>query len=144
MNPLQRRVLALCIFALAFIFFYEARGMRLIMLGGESDISGGQSLLSHYWHQVGVGAFVLVLGVLLLAVLRRPGQKLSLTATECMAYALGIGILIGTAPAMAQAAGHCPVRWTLPGPHRSPCQTCLILLSRKSFGFKTFTGLRRE
>ena len=33
MNPLQRRVLALCIFALAFIFFYEARGTRLIMLG---------------------------------------------------------------------------------------------------------------
>jgi hypothetical protein len=30
MLPLQRRTLAACVFALAFILFYEARGERLI------------------------------------------------------------------------------------------------------------------
>jgi hypothetical protein len=98
MSPLQRRTFAICIFAMAFIFFYEARGTRLIFFGGDADVSGGVSLVSHYWHQISVGAFVLAIGALLLAVLRRPGQSdAKWTAGECWAYALGVGILIGTA-----------------------------------------------
>ena len=98
MSPYQRRTFAICIFALAFIFFYEARGTRLLVFGGDADVSGGLSLASHYWHQISVGAFILAVGALLLAVLRRPGQTdAKWTAGECWAYALGMGVLIGTA-----------------------------------------------
>lgn len=98
MSPSQRRTFAACIFAMAFIFCYEARGTRLILWGGGADVSGGLSRVSHFWHQVGVGAFVLAIGALLLAVLRRPGQTDSKwSAAECWAYALGLGVLIGTA-----------------------------------------------
>ena len=91
-------MLAICIFAMAFIFFYEARGVRLVQFGGDSDVVGGVALETHFWHQVFVGGFVLALGVVLLAVLRRPGQTdARWTAAECWAYALAMGILIGTA-----------------------------------------------
>ena len=89
---------AVCIFAMAFIFFYEARGVRLVQFGGDADVVGGISLEAHFWHQVIVGGFVLALGAVLLAVLRRPGQTdAKWTAGECWAYALAMGILIGTA-----------------------------------------------
>jgi hypothetical protein len=95
MSPVQRRFLALSIFALSFIFYYEARGARL--LGSAAEELDGVSRYAHFWPSFAMGTFVLVLGAILLVVLRRPGQKRRWTALELLAYALGLGILLGTA-----------------------------------------------
>ena len=96
MPPLQRRTLAACIFALAFILFYEARGERLIAV--ERQAGESYALMAqHYWEQTGAGIFVVCIGTLLVATLRRPGHNPVYTAPELSVYALAFGILVGTA-----------------------------------------------
>jgi len=97
MEPVQRWTLALCIFAMAFIFFYEARGERLIRWQNESAPPTGALLVDHYWQQTSIGTAFLVMGTLLMVVLRRPGKKVVFSKLELTAYALGIGVLLGTA-----------------------------------------------
>ncbi len=96
MPPLQRRTLATCIFALAFILFYEARGERLV--SGERQAADSYELATqHYWEQTGAGIFVVCIGTLLVATLRRPGHNPIYTAPELAVYALAFGALLGTA-----------------------------------------------
>src|ERR1051326_696286 len=97
MLPLQRRTFAICIFAFSFILFYEARGQRLLDLYNEAVPEGSAALEDHFWTQVSMGAFVLVVGTFLIFVLRRKGQRLELGRGELAAYALAVGILFGTA-----------------------------------------------
>lgn len=97
MTPFQRRFFALSVFALSFVFFYEARGARLLRLGRVEEELANAAKSAHFWPNVTLGTFVLILGATLLLVLRRPGQKLVLPLSEVAVYALGVGILIGTA-----------------------------------------------
>ena len=96
MLPLQRRTFAVCIFALAFILFYEARGERLVT--AEREAAESYELASqHFWEQTGAGIFVLCIGTLLVATLRRTGHNPIYTAAELSVYALAFGVLLGTA-----------------------------------------------
>ena len=93
MKPFQRRCLAACIFALAFILFYEARGQRLV--GFSSEPPG--AALQGFWEQIGLGSFVVVIGAILIFKLRPSTQVVSIPGAELAVYALGLGLLIGTA-----------------------------------------------
>jgi hypothetical protein len=96
MPPLQRRTLATCIFALAFILFYEARGQRFV--SGERETQASAQLAKDtYWEQTSLGIFVVVMGSLLIATLRRPGHNPVYSFVELAVYAFGIGVLMGTA-----------------------------------------------
>lgn len=96
MNAFQRRFFAACIFALVFILFYEARGERLI--SWEHDSSPSKSaVMEEFWGHTGAGIFVLSIGSLLLFTLKRSDVKVPFTGGELAAYALALGILIGTA-----------------------------------------------
>ena len=96
MPPLQRRTLALCIFALAFILFFEARGQRFV--SGERETQASTQLARQiYWEQTSLGIFVVAMGSLLIATLRRPGHNPVYSFVELAAYAFGIGVLLGTA-----------------------------------------------
>ena len=97
MTTYQRRFFALSVFALAFIFFYEARGVRLMAWGTPEEHVTGAILQAFFRQQMWIGAFVLVLGTLLLILLRRRDQKPAVPPLELAAYALGLGILLGTA-----------------------------------------------
>ena len=93
----QRCFFALSIFALSFIFFYEARGARLVgWSGGEAELADA-ARYSHFRQNMAIGILVLVLGALLMVLLRRFSKRSRFTAWELTAYALGVGILIGTA-----------------------------------------------
>jgi len=97
MTNYQRRFFALSIFAFSFIFFYEARGRRLVG-GGKVD----EQLLNfagytQYWEHVATGGLVLFLGTILMVLLHRPNQRNQLARCELLVYALALGILIGTA-----------------------------------------------
>lgn len=121
MIPMQRRTLAACIFALAFILFYEARGHRLISF--ESATSGDPRAAAekHYWEQTGAGLFVLALGTLLIVALRRKGQALEIPRLELAVYALALGVLLGTVF----------VSWSYVAQASSPASDGRILHSRQ-------------
>lgn len=97
MTLYQRRFFALAIFAFSFIFFFEARGRRLLSPFGSEEPVAGAAQYMHYWQQVSIGTFVLVLGGLLLVLLRRRERTAPYPVLELVAYALGLGVLIGTA-----------------------------------------------
>jgi uncharacterized membrane protein len=97
MPPLQRRTLAICIFALSYILFYEARGQRLVEIFQEETPARGEALREHYWAQTSMGAFVLVIGTFLICALRRKGQVVEIGQIELAVYALALGMLLGTA-----------------------------------------------
>ena len=97
MNAFQRRFFAFCIFALSFIMFFEARGERLVTWEQSAELPASASLQQEYWDHVGGGAFVLALGGLLIVCLRRKDVIVPYTFMELSAYALGLGVLIGTA-----------------------------------------------
>ncbi len=98
MTRYQRRALAAAVFAFTFILFFEARGRRLLTLTVTDEKLGDPvALQAYFWQQIGMGATVLALGVLLLVTLRRQGQRLEFTRGEWIAFAAGLGILIGTA-----------------------------------------------
>ncbi|HEY3324634.1 MAG TPA: hypothetical protein VGP72_29550 [Planctomycetota bacterium] len=107
MTPYQRRALAAAIFAFTFILFYEARGERLIShepidVGTDFPVerdagTAPPAAVANFRQQIEIGVFVLALGSVLLVVLRRKGQRLDIPVGEWVAYALGLGILIGTA-----------------------------------------------
>ena len=97
MSPYQRRAFAACIFALAFIFFYEARGERLISVGDNEQQPANASLKEHYWESIGAGVFVVALGAILLFTLRRSDRIVRFSSTELCLFALGVGVLLGTA-----------------------------------------------
>ena len=97
MSAVQRRFFAACIFLFSFIFYFESRGERLIPIGIRETPVSGPELNAHFWQHIGIGTFILMMGIILLIVLRRPEQKLEIPRGELMAFALGIGILIGTA-----------------------------------------------
>ena len=94
---MQRRTLAACIFALAFILFYEARGQRMISFERETPIASQNSALTHYWEQTTAGIFVLAIGAVLIVALRRHGQPLNIPRPELVVYGLAVGVLLGTA-----------------------------------------------
>lgn len=94
MLPYQRRMMAACIFAFSFIFFYEARGKHLFDVWGEPPVAGGA--LDHFWQQTITGCIVLALGGVLLFVLRNRDEKFRYSLQELMVVYLGVGLLIGT------------------------------------------------
>jgi hypothetical protein len=97
MTLYQRRFFALAIFAFSFIVYYEARGRRLLSpFGGEERVADA-AWQAHYWQQVSIATFVLVLGGLLFVLLRRRSRTTPYPVPELIAYALGLGVLIGTA-----------------------------------------------
>lgn len=93
MRPLQRRILAFCVFALTFNLFYEARGKRLLDIWREG--SGSPSVEVFKQHAL-TGAIVLLLGGTLLFVLRRSDEKFQYSLAELVWFCLGLGLLIGT------------------------------------------------
>lgn len=96
MTPYQRRAFALCIFALAFIFFYEARGQRLVSWG-TVETPAGTAAQAQFWQYASIGGFILAMGTVLMLTLRRPSQKNDVSRTELIVLALALGILLGTA-----------------------------------------------
>ena len=94
---MQRRTLAACVFAFAFILFYEARGERLVTFENTSQQDSGAAVEQHFWEQCTAGTFVLLLGALLIATLRRPSRPVVIPPIEIAIYAVAIGILLGTA-----------------------------------------------
>ncbi|MGD0092340.1 MAG: hypothetical protein ABSE73_20685 [Planctomycetota bacterium] len=97
MTPYQRRFFSLAIFAFSFIFFYEARGQRLLGGGkveGDVLITGGYE---QYWQHAAIGCFVLFLGTVLIVLFHKANKRPAPTRLELAAYALGLGVLIGTA-----------------------------------------------
>jgi len=104
MHPFQRRAFAICIFALAFIFFYEARGQRLVKWVSSETVEAAE-LAAHFWQNITAGVFVLLIGGLLLFVFRVPivlpenveRPPRTIPALELAFFALAVGVLIGTA-----------------------------------------------
>jgi hypothetical protein len=94
MRPMQRRTLALCVFALTFNLYYEARGSRLFNAWGES--APQRPPMELFTEQAVTGTMILALGVVLLAVLRRQGENAEFSGAELGCYCLGLGILVGT------------------------------------------------
>ncbi|MCY3023839.1 MAG: hypothetical protein NTW87_33085 [Planctomycetota bacterium] len=82
---------------MAFIFFYEARGRRLIGAGREEEPAAGIMLQRQFRQQIAMGTFVLVLGAVLILALRRRHRQDPFPALELVAYALAVGLLVGTA-----------------------------------------------
>lgn len=97
MTPYQRRFFALSIFALSFIFFYEARGQRLVGGGKLEEEVLRVAEYPQYWQHVSIGCFVLFLGTVLIVLFHRANKQKAPTRLELAIYALGLGILIGTA-----------------------------------------------
>jgi hypothetical protein len=97
MTNYQRRFFALSIFAFSFIFFYEARGTRLVGGGKVEEHLLNIAGMTQYWEQVATGGFVLFMGVVLMIVLHRPNPKNKVPPLELAIYALALGLLIGTA-----------------------------------------------
>jgi hypothetical protein len=93
MKRYQRNTLAICIFAFAFIILYEARGERLV----SWDAQPAAPSMQHYWEQVTAATAILGIGVLLIAGFMRVSTHVPFSHLELAAYALGIGLLIGTA-----------------------------------------------
>jgi hypothetical protein len=94
MKPYQRRFLAGCIFALAFILFFEARGQRLV---GRWEENPPGTVVQGYWEHIGLGAVVVAIGAILILTLPLSESRLPIPKVELGVYALGLGLLIGTA-----------------------------------------------
>lgn len=87
-----------CAFALTFIFWYEASGMRLV--GGDTkDIAGGSYAVQHFWGQFNYGALFLLFGTVLTVTLapRDEGRRPPYQLLDWIALAAGLGALLGTA-----------------------------------------------
>jgi hypothetical protein len=93
MKPYQRRIMAICIFAFAFILLFEARGQRLV----SWDAPNAPPSTQEYWEHVLAAAIIVAMGATLTVGLSRASTHEPYTRWELAAYALGIGILIGTA-----------------------------------------------
>jgi hypothetical protein len=97
MTNYQRRFFALSIFAFSFIFFYEARGRRFVGGGKVEEELLNVAGSTQYWQHVTAGGLVLFLGSMLMVLLHRPNPGNQVARLELVAYALGLGVLIGTA-----------------------------------------------
>jgi len=97
MTTYQRRFFALSIFAFSFIFFYEARGRRLVGGGKVQAELLHAAGSTQYWQHLATGGLVLFLGSMLMVLLHRRNQSNQLAPLELLVYVLGLGILMGTA-----------------------------------------------
>lgn len=87
-------MLALCVFSLTFILFYEARGKRLVNLWKEGS-SEAPSFDVFTQHAL-LGVIVMLLGGSLLFLLRRSDETIQYGKGEKTVLALGFGLLVGT------------------------------------------------
>lgn len=87
-----------CIFALAFNFWYEASGLRL-MGGDPGDIVTGPSATQHFWGHFSYGALFLLLGTVLTLALepREESRRPPYQILDWIALAAGLGALCGAA-----------------------------------------------
>lgn len=101
MTPGQRRVLWACVFAMTFVFWYEASGVPLVWQENMPEPLKGAEAWQHYWDNVGYGSLFLVLGTILTFVLhRRRGEEKEAApyhAVDWVALSIGMGALVGTA-----------------------------------------------
>jgi len=97
MTNYQRRFFALSIFAFSFIFFYEARGLRLVGGGKVDEQLLNVAGYTQYWEHVATGSLVLFLGAIIMVLLHRPNKSNKPAKLELAIYALAVGILMGTA-----------------------------------------------
>jgi hypothetical protein len=98
MTPGQRRTLWLCVFALTFIFWYEARGAPLIQLWHSPPLPlHGPAALARFWQHFAYGCFFLLFGALLTVLIRRKNQPAAYHWLDWLALAVGLGLLAGTA-----------------------------------------------
>ena len=99
MNPGQRRVIWACIFAMTFVFWYEASGVPLVWQENIPEPLQGREALRNYWDNFGYGFLFLLLGAVLTFVLQHRGvdEKSRYHAIDWVALSIGLGMLAGTA-----------------------------------------------
>jgi hypothetical protein len=93
----QRRTLWLCILALTFVFWYEARGEALVWrANAPAQPLYGEAARAWFWQHCAYGVFFLVFGGLLTVVLRRKDPPAPYHWADWLALAAGLGLLAGT------------------------------------------------
>ena len=93
----QRRTLWACLFAMTFIFWYEASGVPLVWQANIPVKLDGEAARSHFGQQMGIGAAFLFLGAVLSIVLRAKEPREPYLLGDWVALVLALGMLAGTA-----------------------------------------------
>ena len=93
----QRRAFWLCIFAMTFIFWYEASGHSLVRSENIPEKLVGTAARHHFWSQISYGAMFLVMGIVLTILLRSRERHSPYQLLDWVSVTVGLGVLFGIA-----------------------------------------------
>lgn len=92
----QRRALWFCVFAMAFVFFYEASGTPLVRRENIAEHMPAGALREHFQNHAGWGLLFLIFGAVLTRGLRKPETEAPYMWSDWAALAAGLAVLSGT------------------------------------------------
>ena len=95
MTPGQRRFFWVCVFAMTFVFWYEAAGMPLVWRGTIVERMEPGALRAHFWQHLSYGGLFLFFGTGLTLALRKKDVPKPYHALDWAGLAAGLGILGG-------------------------------------------------